>query len=215
MVITAAPANEERRQVLKVARRRHFRRGEVLFHEGDPGDTLHLIDRGHVAMRTTTPRGDVATLNVVGPGGYFGEMALVSEEGVRTSTVVALDAVETLSLLRNQFVELRTAHPGVNEILVVALTGEVRRLSARLTEAIYVPVETRIFRRLVELAAMFTSGDKTTPIPLTQDDLASLAGTTRPSVNKVLRAAQDDGLLRISRGTIDILDSSLLGRRAR
>ncbi len=90
----------ERREVLTLARRRRFRRGEVIFHEGDPGDTLHLIDRGHVAMRVTTPRGDVATLLVEGPGSHFGELALVSESGTRNSTVVALGATETLSLHR-------------------------------------------------------------------------------------------------------------------
>ena len=100
-------SEEERREVLRLARRRRFRRGEVLFHEGDPGDTLHLIDRGHVAMRVTTPLGDVATLIIEGPGGYFGELALISENGTRNSTVVALDAVETLGLHRDQFDELR------------------------------------------------------------------------------------------------------------
>ncbi|MFV0308828.1 MAG: cyclic nucleotide-binding domain-containing protein [Desertimonas sp.] len=50
------------------AARRRFRRGEVVFHEGDPGDTVHLVDKGHVAVRVTTPVGDVATVRVVGPG---------------------------------------------------------------------------------------------------------------------------------------------------
>ena len=207
--------DEDRREVLRLARRRRFKRGEVLFHEGDPGETLHLIDRGHVAMRVTTPLGDVATLIVEGPGGYFGELALVGELGTRNSTVVALDAVETLGLHRDQFEELRRNERTFDEVLVVALAGEVRRLSARLAEAHFVPVGTRIYRRLVELTAVFANGvGTTTTIPLTQDDLASLAGTTRPSANKVLRSAQDDGILRISRGSIEILDEGLLTKRA-
>jgi CRP/FNR family cyclic AMP-dependent transcriptional regulator len=208
-------AEEERREVLRLARRRRFRRGEVVFHEGDPGDTLHLIDRGHVAMRITTPLGDVATLIVQGPGDYFGELALVSDSGIRNSTVVALDAVETLGLHRDQFEELRRAHRSFEELLVVALAAEVRRLSARLVEALYVPVETRVYRRLVDLAAAFAGEGQTTAIPLTQDDLASLAGTTRPSVNKVLRGAQEDGVLSLGRGSIEILDGVQLTKRAR
>jgi len=206
---------EERREVLRLARRRRFRRGEIVFHEGDPGDTLHLIDQGHVAMRVTTPLGDVATLIVEGPGGYFGELALVSEKGTRNSTVVALDPVATLSLHRDQFEELRRTYESFDRMLVAALADEVRRLSARLAEALYVPVETRVYRRLVDLARVFSRGDETSPIPLTQDDVASLAGTTRPSANKVLRAAHEDGVLRLSRGSIEILDPALLTKRAR
>jgi CRP/FNR family cyclic AMP-dependent transcriptional regulator len=208
-------SEEERREVLRLARRRRFRKGEILFHEGDPGDTLHLIDRGHVAMRVTTPLGDVATLIVEGPGGYFGELALVSEKGTRNSTVVALDAVETLGLHRDQFEELRRNYESFDRMMVAALADEVRRLSARLAEALYVAVETRVYRRLVDLAAAFSSGDELAPIPLTQDDVASLAGTTRPSANKVLRAAHEDGVLRLGRGSIEVLDLALLTKRAR
>jgi CRP/FNR family cyclic AMP-dependent transcriptional regulator len=204
--------DEERRDVLRLARRRRFKKGEVLFHEGD---TLHLIDRGHVAMRVTTPLGDVATLMVDGPGGWFGELALVGELSTRNSTVVALDAVETLGLHRDHFDELRRKHRSMDEVLVVALANEVRRLSARLAEALYVPVETRVYRRLVELSDVFANGEGSITIPLTQDDLASMAGTTRPSANKVLRAAQDDGVLTISRGNVGILDSEKLAKRAR
>lgn len=206
---------EERREVLRRARRRRFRRGEVLFHEGDPGDTLHLIDSGHVAMRVTTPLGDVATLIVEGPGGYFGELALISENGTRNSTVVALDAVETLGLHRDQFEELRRTYESFDRMLVTAMAEEVRRLSARLAEALYVPVETRVYRRLVDLATVFSTGGELSAIPLTQDDVASLAGTTRPSANKVLRAAHEDGVLRLSRGSIEILDLALLTKGAR
>jgi CRP/FNR family transcriptional regulator, cyclic AMP receptor protein len=208
-------SDEERREVLRLARRRRFRRGEILFHEGDPGDTLHLIDRGHVAMRITTPLGDVATLLVDGPGGYFGELALISEQGTRNSTVVALDAVETLGLHRDQFEELRRRYESFDRMLVTAMAEEVRRLSARLAEALYVPVETRVYRRLVDLATVFAANGELAAIPLTQDDVASLAGTTRPSANKVLRAAHEDAVLRLSRGSIEILDLALLTKRAR
>ena len=65
-------SEEDRRQVLSAARRRRFTRREVLFHEGDPGDTLHLIDKGRVAIRITTPLGDAATVGVLGRGDVVG-----------------------------------------------------------------------------------------------------------------------------------------------
>ena len=205
----------ERREVLQLARRRRFKRGEVLFHEGDPGVTLHLVDRGHVAMRVTTPLGDIATLAVKGPGDYFGELALVGQAGIRNATVVAVDTVETLSVQRDQFDMLRGKHRNFDEVLVEVLANEVRRMSDLLVEAHFAPVEVRVFRRLAELARLFANGNGEVVIPLTQDDVASLAGTTRPSANKVLRAAQDEGILQISRGSVEILDRPLLDRKAR
>src|SRR3712207_4700128 len=80
-------APEERRRLLAAGRSHHFARREVIFHEGDPGDSLHLVQRGHVAIRVTTPLGDVATFTVVGPGQTFGELALLDESEIRTATV--------------------------------------------------------------------------------------------------------------------------------
>src|SRR5688500_18160972 len=144
-------SDDERREVLKLARRRRLARHEIVFHEGDPGDTLHLIDRGHVAARVTTPLGDVATLVVLGPGQHFGELALVTDTNTRNSTVVALDAVETLSIHRDEWDELRTRHSDIDRFLVSALAVELTRSSQLLLEALYLPVDKRVLRRLVDL----------------------------------------------------------------
>ena len=69
---------DEQRDVLAAARRRRFKRNEVVFHDGDPGDTLHLIVDGHFAIRITTPLGDQAMIRVFGPADYFGELAMLS-----------------------------------------------------------------------------------------------------------------------------------------
>src|SRR5260221_8675684 len=110
-------SESERRDVLTRARRRRFKRQEVIFHEGDGGDALHLVDRGHVALRIHTPLGDVATVRIVKPGDFFGELAVVSP-GPRNATAVALDPVDTLSLDRAQLEELRADHPRIDALLV-------------------------------------------------------------------------------------------------
>jgi len=205
----------ELRSVLGAARRRTFARGETIFHEGDPGDALHLLAQGWVALRVTTPLGDTAMLAVLGPGDYFGEMAIVSP-APRNSTVVALAPVETMSLSREQLNELRKRYVAVDEVLLGALAGEVRRLSHQLLEAMYVPVDKRVPRRLLELAGLFDMGGHgPITVPLTQEDLAELAGTTRPSVNKVLKQAEQAGAVDLTRGRIIVKDRELLARRAR
>lgn len=204
----------ERQAVISQTRRRRFSRGEVVFHEGDPGDSMNLIAKGHLAARRTTPLGDVATLAILGPGDYFGELALVSRGAARNSTVVALDATETLSLHRDQWDQLRNDHPTIDRFLVEALAAEVRRLSALLSDAHHAPVEKRVMRRLLEVANTYGDGGPASTIPLTQDDLAGLAGTTRPSTNRVLRAAADAGMISVARGQIRILDVEGIERLA-
>ena len=80
----------ERQELLGRARRRRYNKGDIVFHEGDPAHALHLVAAGRFAVRVTTPLGDTATLSVVGPGGWFGELAIVAD-APRNATVAALD----------------------------------------------------------------------------------------------------------------------------
>jgi len=208
-------AVEQTRAVLGLARRRKFSRGEVVFHEGDPGDTLHLIDRGHVAVRVTTPLGDMATLRIIGPGEYFGELALVSP-APRSATITALEPTETLVLHRDQINRIRLEHPDVEQALLDLVVGEVRRLSAALLDAMYAPVPLRLARQLVGLARSYQADAQgRVVIPLTQDDLASLCGTTRPTINQLIGKLTDNKLLEVARGRVIVTDLPGLARKAR
>ena len=202
------------RELLQIARRRRFARNEVVFHRDDPGDSLHLIQRGRFAIRVMTPLGDTATIAVRGPGESFGEMALVSEGQRRSATVAALEESETIAVYRDDFAYLRKRHPGIDVMLFRFLTDEVRMLNERLLEALYLPVEKRVRRRLVELSRLYGDGDAAV-IVLTQEALAELAGASRPTVNGVLRDEERRGTIELSRGRIRVLDVSELERRSR
>lgn len=205
----------ERRRALAAARRRRFAAREVLFHEGDPGNSLHLIDRGRVAVRVSTPLGDAVTLEILSPGQVVGEMAVLEEGGARGATVVALEKTETLALHRDLFLELREDYPAIDRFLIEVLAARVRRLDSALMEALFVPVERRVLRRLVALTDVYQDAAGDVEISLTQEDLASLAGTSRATTNRALRLAEEAGVLALSRGRIRILDPALLARRAR
>ena len=201
------------RELLSLARRRRFDRHEVVFHEGDPGDAVHLINRGRVGLRVTTPLGDTVTLRILGPGAVFGELALL-DPAPRNATVVALERTETLALHRDHFDELRRQHTEVDRILIDSLVAEVRRLSIQLLEALYVPVPHRVELRLVDLVQQYGhDGAEPVDIPLTQEDIAELCGASRTTVNKVLRDLEADGVVTMSRGHVKIPDPQRLRRR--
>lgn len=204
----------DRRELVAAARRRRFSRGEVLFHEGDPGDTLHLLTKGYVAVRTTTRLGDVVTLAVLGPGQTFGELALLDADAERSASAVALEAAETLSWRRDHVEEMRRANADVDRFLIEVLAEQVQRLSGLLVEALHLPVEARVLRRLSALADLYDPEADEVTVPVTQEDLASLAGTTRPTANRVLKDAEERGLLRLGRGRATVVDRDGLRRAA-
>jgi CRP-like cAMP-binding protein len=214
--VLAAVDEETRARLLGAARRRRYSRNEVVFHEGDPADAFHLLVSGHVSVRIVTPMGDIAILTVLGPGATFGELALLSGDlHPRAATVAALDRVETLVLNRAEFAALRQDFPGVDRFLVDLLAGYVRELDQRLIEALYVPVRKRVLRRLIALSRLYGDGSAGTVIPLTQETLASLAGSTRSTTNQTLRDTAGGGLISLDRGRVRIEDPAGLARRAR
>jgi CRP/FNR family cyclic AMP-dependent transcriptional regulator len=204
----------DRRSLLAHCARQRFARHAFIFHDGEAGDSVHLIETGTVGIRVTSPTGDVVTLDVLGQGDAFGEQALIGKGYRRSATAVALELTETRRFTRTDFENLLAEHPSTTMVVAQMLDARLRATSQALLEALHLPAETRVFRRLARLAEFYAHRSPPT-IPLTQEDLASLVGTTRQTINQVLGQAQADGLLRLSRGQIVIIDAEGLARRSR
>jgi CRP-like cAMP-binding protein len=149
------------------------------------------------------------------PGEAFGELALLDLEETRSTTVVALESAETYAIRREDFARLRRDYPSVNEVLARLLAQRLRRLDELYVEALFVPAETRVLRRLHELARLYGDGAPGATVPLSQQDIATLAGTSRATVNRVLRAEVARGVVELTRGRTRIVDPEALARRAR
>ena len=213
--LLAGVAETELQHLISVARRRRFDRHEVVFHRDDPADSLHLIAKGRFAVRIMTPVGDTVTISVLGTEDSFGEMALIGGEARRSATVLALERAETLAIYKGDFDRLRAEFPAVNDVLLRSLVRELRAMNERLLEALYVPSERRVLRRLKELTADHADGEGDVEVPLTQEELAELSGTSRSTVNRVLRQEEKRGTVALQRGRTMVLDRDALGRRAR
>jgi len=206
-------AGEDVRAVLALARRSTYRRGEVVFHHHDPADAVHLVVKGRFDVRITTTHGDVVALAIRGPGETFGEIAVVTGTE-RSATVSALESGETLVLRGSELRRLARDHATVGEVLVRVLAEHVALLSERLVEAYTVDAETRVARRVLELGRVY-GGSPPVTIPLIQEEIAALAGASRATVNRVLREAENRGVVRLSRGKTTLLDESGMARLAR
>jgi CRP-like cAMP-binding protein len=207
--VRAALTPTDREALLARCEPRHYRRGELIVVQGAPAEHLHLIEQGKVAVRVLTESGEVVTVSVLRAGQFLGEMAVVGR-GPRTASAVALEPVLTRSMSAAAFDALRTEQPSVDRMLVEMLAARVDRLSRQLAEVLYLPVEVRLARRLLSLAGAYSTGPGAVEVPLTQEDLAGLVGTTRPTTNQLLQSLAERGVVTLGRGRITVLDLATL-----
>ena len=206
----------KRAAVVGAAHRRTFARGEVVFHEGDPADSVHLVVTGHLAVRVSTADGATATLNLLGPGETFGELSLLGQPDApnRSATVVCLDPVETRAIAGSAFRALCEASPGAEAWVAGLLARRVRDLSDRVRDLMFVGLDRRLYSCLLALAERYDDGDDAAVVPLTQEHLAQFVGSTRGSVNEVLQRLAAQRIVEIGRGRITVLDRAALRRKS-
>jgi CRP/FNR family transcriptional regulator, cyclic AMP receptor protein len=182
-------------------RARRFRRGEVIFHVGDPGDALFVIVSGDVKISLPSETGEEAILATLRPGAVFGELALL-DGAPRSASATALSATETVVLPRDRFRDLIATEARVRDALLASIAGELRRLTQHVEELHFLDITGRLAARLVRLAeegSPTDDGAVRLRANLTQADLAAMVGCTRQSVNKLLGQFSEDGLIRQER----------------
>jgi CRP/FNR family cyclic AMP-dependent transcriptional regulator len=193
-------------------RERAYRRGEVVFHEGDLGDTLHLILDGLFAVSTTTSAGRHLIINVLGQGDVVGEFAVFSAQGTRSSDVNALVAGKTLTVDREGLRKALVADHELANHLLATVVSKAENTQFRLVELLSIPADLRVLRAVLLLESLERPE---VAIPLTQNDLANFAATTRPTANRVLREESGRGTLELRRGRVTVIDRARLARRAK
>jgi CRP/FNR family cyclic AMP-dependent transcriptional regulator len=206
---------EDREAFLALARHRTFTRNEVLCHEGDPADSLHLVEQGHLAVHGGLASGATAIFTILSSGDYFGELAMLRADHRRTATITALEPSRTLAVAATAFDALCRRNPGTERVVSALLADRIDVLSRRLVETMYESLDRRVYRRLVELARSYGGPDGTATIPLSQTQLADLVGATRPSVNQILQRLARLRVVRLGRSRIEVLDLAALERRCR
>ncbi len=200
-------------------RSRRYRRDEVIFHADDPGDSLYVVATGSVKITVSADDGtEPAILTTIGPGGFFGELALL-DGAPRSATAVAMDPVETLVLRREAFDRLVDSEPGLRRALLASLAAEIRRLTAQVEDLHFLDLPGRLARHLLREINTDNerppAGEVRLPWPFTQGELAGMIGGSRQSVNRLLADFVAQGLLRFEDDDLVIPDPHRLAAAAR
>ena len=189
-------------------RRRHYRAGEPVFREGDPGMALYIVETGEVKILLGGSEGKEVVLSLLGPGEFLGEFALLDGEP-RSADAVATGPADLLVLPREDFLRFLREVPTVAINMLAALSRRFRRTDRLVHDAAFSDVRTRVTRLLIELGETRGKpgqGGIVIGPRLTQGDLASMVGATRESINKCLRSYAAQGLVRHERGRLVLLN---------
>jgi CRP/FNR family transcriptional regulator, cyclic AMP receptor protein len=197
------------------AARRRYRADEVIFHAGDPGDRLHVIDRGRVRIAIQSADGREGTLSILGPGEAFGELALLDGDP-RSATAITMEASETVTLDRVAFEALLDADRSMRRAVHAGLGRWLRRLTEQVADLHFLDVRGRVAATLVRLARETApASERMVELPaLTQSDLASLVASTRQRVNQTLADLVRDGLISQDGRRITVVDVARLAELA-
>jgi CRP/FNR family transcriptional regulator, cyclic AMP receptor protein len=183
--------------------------GETLFVKGDDGDALYGIRRGQIRIETSTSSGETLTLNLLGSGDVFGEIALFDGQS-RSADAVAAEATELFVLKRSDFLSLLNKDTQMAIRVIEFLCQRLRWVSERLEEATLLPLPVRLARRLIRLGQDFGS-----EVNISQEQLANYVGAARESVNRQLQVWRRAGILDLRRGAILVLDMQKLSEETR
>ena len=195
---------DELTRIAEAMIRRRYRRHEVIFHEGDPGDSLHVVVAGRVKITRQSADGEEAIVATLGPGDSFGELVLL-DGATRSATATAMDPTETVTLSRGAFQALVDGGSPFRWSLLGGVAHRIRRLTDQLAEVHFLDLAGRLALTLTRLAEETAPG-ATTEVrlagPLTQSDLAAMVGGTRQRVNQILGEFADEGLVTLDAGIV-------------
>jgi CRP/FNR family cyclic AMP-dependent transcriptional regulator len=204
-----------RREVAATVTQMVFARGQTIFVQDEPGDRMFVLAEGAVKLVVRSRHGEVVELARHWPPAVFGEVALL-DGGPRSASAEAIEPSLLLGIARAKVIELLRSDSGVVDALLRSLGELVRRANRQTTDLVFLDLQGRVARKLLELAdAPGTSGATVLDQgAFTQTELAHMVGGVRQTVNLALRSLERRGLIRVSEGKIEILELEQLRRRA-
>ncbi|MGH8795024.1 MAG: Crp/Fnr family transcriptional regulator [Stackebrandtia sp.] len=193
------------------------KKGNTIFTESEPGDSLYIVLSGKVKLGRRSADGRQNLLAVMGPSDMIGELALF-DPGPRTATATALTDVRAARLGKSSLRPWLNDRPEIAEQLLRVIARRLRRTNDSMADLIFTDVPGRVAKQLLQMASRFGTRDGgvlRVTHDLTQEELAQLVGASRETVNKALADFAGRGWLRLDGKSVIIMDPERLARRAR
>ena len=177
-----------------------FRKRERIFAVGDRSDLMFFIDNGAVKLTVGSPEGKEAVTAILDAKQFFGEEALVGRRFPRSTNAVALTDVQVTPIERGAMLRMLFTNKELFSSFISTLVGLITHLNEELADSLLYNSEQRLVRALLSIAQL-REGEEFQRLPaISQQDLASMIGTSRQRVNALMQRFKKLGLVDYSRG---------------
>jgi CRP-like cAMP-binding protein len=197
--------------IAAVAKPRRYAKDDVVFYADESGDVFCLIREGQVKVTMISPEGKEIILSLLGPGDFFGEMALLDDEP-RSATVVATESLELMTIYRKDFLQILSENFDITRKVLAELSKRLRSASSRIESLATMDVYGRLARFFIDLARgsgkMLDNGYVAVTRP-THQAIANMIGTSRETVSRLIHDLMRQNLL-ISEGKTIYFKKSVL-----
>jgi len=208
----ASLSQDELERTADVAVPRTWEAGQVVFREGDEGDTTYVVCTGSVRVLRSHSDGRAITLAELRPGEMFGDLAMYGGE-TRSATVEALEPATAVALLAADMRRLLRAHPDLAVKMLASLADRVRAANDRIARQSFQGVAGRVAGALlaqVEARQSEGAAEGDVEVAATQSEIAQLAGSSRESASRFLATLEREGLVTCRRGRVIVHEPAAL-----
>jgi CRP/FNR family cyclic AMP-dependent transcriptional regulator len=197
--------------IAAVAKPRRYAKDDVVFHADESGDVFCLIKEGQVKITMISPEGKEIILSMLGPGEFFGEMALLDDEP-RSATVIAMEPLELVTIWRADFLQILAENFSISKKLLATLSRRLRTASNRIESLATMDVYGRLARFFLDLAReqgkVLDNGYVSVTRP-THQAIANMIGTSRETVSRLIHDLMKQNLLLSEGKTIYLRKTAL------
>ncbi len=189
--------DRELASIAGVAKTRRYAKDDVIFHADESGDVFCVIREGKVKVTMISPEGKEIILAMLGPGDFFGEMALLDDEP-RSATVVALEPLEVVTIWRGDFLEILRENFPITQKILAELSRRVRKMSNRIESLATMDVYGRLARFFLDLAQSQGKELENGYVAITRPThqaIANMIGTSRETVSRLIHDLMRQNLL--------------------
>jgi CRP-like cAMP-binding protein len=192
-------SDEDITSLARLALRKRYPKDTVVFFENEEGDFFFTILEGRIKVTILGDDGREVILSVLGPGDFFGEMALLDNEP-RSATAIAVEESELLSLHRNDFQTVLNDNKSITSALIRVLSARLRRANHQISTLALLDVYGRVARVIVDMAREEGKRLRDGRIAFrraTHQEIANRIGTTRETVTRMLKDLERQGLIHV------------------
>lgn len=209
-------SKEQKQQIEKNAIRKRFKRGTIIFNEGDPADGVYFISEGYVKIFQNSEKGKERALAILKPGDVIGEMAAFGLN-LRSASVKVIEPTEAFFIPQHLFEELLLTIPAFGLKITEIVTERLRLANKQITQLAGDSSRGRVIGQLLYLAEGYSMKHKKGILikpRLTHSDIAALAGVVRETVTKIYNDLQDRGIITFEKRHLIIRDVERLKNEA-